>query len=198
MKSNIVLILFIAISLVTVCSTDALAQHDDIGQDNKLILKSSWGNQRWLDVSYVYKTQLISGAFLKQVKQGKNSKIYLYLRPQYGRTTYLYSLLSSIFETASEYGLGIGARIDWNVYRNRIDMFLDLESGPHFISEPLERQVKGFLFSNHINFGLSLTFTEKWSVEVSSGFRHMSNAETRLPNGGLNNVFFGIGLGMNI
>jgi hypothetical protein len=85
--------------------------------------------------------------------------------------------------------LGI-ALTDWDM------ISLLAGAGPHYISVETERQAKGFIFSD--NFLLAyrrklLLGREPFEISVYSGFRHISNASLKQPNGGIDNIMIGLG-----
>ncbi|MDB5227331.1 MAG: hypothetical protein JWN78_1524 [Bacteroidota bacterium] len=68
-------------------------------------------------------------------------------------------------------------------------------SGPHYFSYPTSRQAKGFIFAN--NFLLEYRRrigSKKIELNFNCGFRHISNASTKQPNGGVNNIIVGFGV----
>jgi len=84
--------------------------------------------------------------------------------------------------------LGI-ALTDWDM------ISLLAGAGPHYISVETERQAKGFIFSD--NFLLAfrrklLLNRDPYELSVYGGFRHISNASLKQPNGGIDNIITGI------
>lgn len=85
--------------------------------------------------------------------------------------------------------LGI-ALTDWDM------ISLLAGAGPHYISVETERQAKGFIFSD--NFLLAyrrklLLSREPYELSFYGGFRHISNASLKQPNGGIDNIMIGLG-----
>jgi hypothetical protein len=70
-----------------------------------------------------------------------------------------------------------------------------LGSGPHYISAHLDRQATGFIFSDNLAIG-ALTRLNRKQLFLNLQFRirHISNANLKLPNRGVNSYNFFIGL----
>ena len=68
-------------------------------------------------------------------------------------------------------------------------------SGLHYISDDIERQVGGFIFCNNFNLQYQRMLfigSRQYSLGFNAGYRHLSNAETRFPNRGINHFLFGV------
>lgn len=72
--------------------------------------------------------------------------------------------------------------------------YLTLLTGPHFLSDSPLRQVAGFMFNTYLLGGTSFRLTNVLMLDVQFGWRHLSNAGMREPNGGINNVVVKCGL----
>lgn len=85
--------------------------------------------------------------------------------------------------------LGI-ALTDWDM----ISMLAG--AGPHYISVETKRQAKGFIFSDNLLLSYRrklLLSREPYELSAYSGFRHISNASLKQPNGGIDNIIIGLG-----
>jgi len=67
--------------------------------------------------------------------------------------------------------------------------------GPMTISKATERLARGYAFVSTIGIGLQTRINNKLFFNVSGKLRHMSNAELKQPNAGINTA--GIGFGFN-
>jgi hypothetical protein len=70
-------------------------------------------------------------------------------------------------------------------------------AGPHFVDVVTERQAAGFLFSDNFLLAFRRKFTgsnHDFELSFTAGFRHLSNASLQQPNGGIDNIIFGVGL----
>jgi hypothetical protein len=103
-----------------------------------------------------------------------------------------------------EFGLNLGLR---NYFRigEQTFMYLMLGSGPHYVSAEMERQANGFIFSDNLAAGCFLPFSKvqnkkyahpasRVCLNLQFGVRHISNANLKLPNRGVNAYVFRIGL----
>ena len=70
-----------------------------------------------------------------------------------------------------------------------------LGSGPHFITAEVSRQANGFIFSDNLALGSFVKLSEKdLFLNLQFKIRHLSNAELKNPNAGINtwNVMVGL------
>lgn len=107
---------------------------------------------------------------------------------------YLEPQINPVFEreTDLEFGIGVGLKYLHPV-TEKISAYIFGSVGPHYITVETRDQANGFIFSNTIGAGFSFFLTEKSSLNLGYGLRHMSNACTRKPNGGINTHFGTIG-----
>ena len=89
-----------------------------------------------------------------------------------------------------EYGLNIGFTFGFQLATNTV-LSYTIGSGPHYISSDLERQAKGFIFSDNMYITLRRNYNGL-DIGVFSGMRHISNADLELPNDGVNNILIGV------
>ena len=121
------------------------------------------------------------------IRTAKNVGLAIDIGPQIGMAyTDKFNLELGLFVYLN---LGI-ALTDWDM------ISLLAGAGPHYISVETERQAKGFIFSD--NFLLAyrrklLLGREPYELSVYSGFRHISNASLKQPNGGIDNIIIGLG-----
>lgn len=91
-----------------------------------------------------------------------------------------------------EFGLNLGLRnyirINDNFY-----FYQMLGSGPHYITARLDRQARGFIFSDNLIFGSFLRLKNNHYLNLQFGVRHISNANLALPNRGVNTYVFRLG-----
>jgi len=117
-------------------------------------------------------------------------RFQFYLEPQYN-----YVQLKGTNSTTKEYefGLNIGAKYLFPI-RPEWDLFMYISAGPHAFSATTSRQAPGYLFSDNMGMGLYYHFNQKWAGIFTYRIRHLSNADTRQPNHGINtdNFHFGV------
>lgn len=124
----------------------------------------------------------------KKFKKEKGFLLF-YIEPRYA---------SSINpENDYEFGLGLGIKY-LKPLREKFFYFLSYSTGPHYISLKTEDQARGFLFSHNIDLGLYFYFEEKRAFYFGYRFNHMSNANFRKPNLGINGNFLFLGFSFNL
>jgi hypothetical protein len=92
-----------------------------------------------------------------------------------------------------EYGLNLGIR-NYIKINEGFYLYQMLGSGPHYISAEVVRQASGFIFSDNFAVGTFLRLNKKLFLNVQYVQRHISNANLKAPNGGINfyNVVIGV------
>jgi Lipid A 3-O-deacylase (PagL) len=84
-----------------------------------------------------------------------------------------------------EFGLNLGIR-NYVHISDRFYFFQMLGSGPHYISAHLQRQATGFIFSDNLALGGLVQLHEGRFLYLQGGIRHISNANIKIPNRGVN------------
>lgn len=93
-----------------------------------------------------------------------------------------------------EFGLNLGIR-NYVKINQGFYFYQMLGSGPHFISAEVGRQANGFIFSDNLALGTFLRLNSKnLFLDIQYVQRHISNANLKSPNGGVNSYNFVIGL----
>ena len=113
-----------------------------------------------------------------------------YLEPQYN---YVQLVSTSATVSEHEFGLNIGAKYIYPIYK-QLDLFMYISTGPHSFSATTQRQAPGYLFSDNMGIGAYYHFTKKLAGVFTFRIRHMSNADTRQPNNGINTDNFHLGI----
>jgi hypothetical protein len=92
-----------------------------------------------------------------------------------------------------EFGLGVGFKYMYPVFE-RVSVFANASTGPHYISVNTSKQSDGFCFANTVGGGLYVHLTKDTALSLGYRLRHLSNARTRAPNGGIDshNALIGI------
>jgi hypothetical protein len=94
---------------------------------------------------------------------------------------------------AAEFGLNVGVQHMLPLSRN-FYVYALISSGPQFITVHTERQAHGFIFSDNMGAGTYYFFGKNLALNTGFRIRHMSNANTRMPNHGINTVNFLMGV----
>jgi lipid A 3-O-deacylase len=84
-----------------------------------------------------------------------------------------------------EFGLGIGFQYSYPLTES-ISPYILLVTGPHYISVETTTQSRGFNFSNAAGVGFYLALTKNIALNCGYRYRHVSDADLRIPNGGIN------------
>lgn len=93
-----------------------------------------------------------------------------------------------------EYGINLGIR-NYVKINEGFYFYQMLGSGPHYISAVIGRQANGFIFSDNLALGTFLRLNKRdLFLNVQYVQRHISNANLKAPNGGVNSYNFVIGL----
>lgn len=86
--------------------------------------------------------------------------------------------------------LNIATDFRWQISRS-IFLCLSAGSGPGFQTSASPKQARGFIFSNHVAFGVRFpVIRDNILLSMQIRFRHMSNARIRNPNAGIDNFLF--------
>jgi hypothetical protein len=96
-------------------------------------------------------------------------------------------------KTDVEFGLNLGIRNHIRISRN-FYLYQMLGSGPHYISAELDRQANGFIFSDNLAIGSYIHLSSKYFLNLQFGVRHISNANIKLPNRGVNSYIISVGI----
>lgn len=136
-----------------------------------------------------YTPLLIGGVFelpLYKTKNFFNTSVSIY--PNFG-----FVFLRR--EVTYEYGINV--RINLNFALSKFDALRAIiGSGPHYFDCHAKRQSYGFLFSDYLiaSYRRYLILNDRYcDFNFEIGYRHISNANICLPNGGFDNFIIGIG-----
>jgi len=168
-----ILILFFCFSYLTI----GVAQSSGPEYPNNR-LGFQYGTSDFIDVSYDYHWAGIQFSRFKPFSR----KGYFIFQPGLLVASYFPSPLEVEKKTGYEAGLNLGVGFLFSAWS------VELSTGPYYLGADIDRQVRGFLFNNQLY--LKRQIQKHWSI--SMGFRHISNAEVRLPNGGINSLIIGI------
>ena len=92
-----------------------------------------------------------------------------------------------------EAGIGIGLQYQYPV-TTFFFLYVNASTGPYYISVDTADQADGLIFGNHIGAGAYFSVNKNIAVNAGYRFRHMSNANTHEPNGGIDSHFGVIGI----
>jgi hypothetical protein len=115
-------------------------------------------------------------------KEKRKDFLAFYLEPQF-------NLVSTDRPVDIEFGTNIGIRY-YQQLSPQLYLYQMLGSGPHYITAEVERQAQGFLFSDNLAVGVYKEVNHRKSLFLNFQFRvrHISNANLKQPNGGINTL----------
>ncbi len=96
-------------------------------------------------------------------------------------------------ENDIEFGVGVGLQYQYPV-TTFFSLYVNASTGPYYISVDTTDQADGFIFGNHIGAGAYFFVNKNIAVNAGYRLRHMSNANTHEPNGGIDSHFGVIGI----
>lgn len=97
----------------------------------------------------------------------------------------------------TEYILSNKLLLHYKVYKSN-SVYVLAGIGPMLISKRTERLAKGLAFSETVGLGLSLKIGKNIYFDIRGILRHLSNAELKKPNSGINIVSFESGLNVKL
>ncbi|MCC8423723.1 acyloxyacyl hydrolase [Mucilaginibacter sp. UR6-11] len=166
-----------SLGFVTGIGTQYLGQLAGIGNKGFAVATNYYYHVRFYELQY-YRT----------IKRNRLSELDLLMQPQYNVNKYGLYPESTEFLDGYEFGLNVGFLYRKSISGSQFSYYLSLSTGPHYASGVPHRQMSGFLFSNNLFAGLNIKLYKGLYADTRFGIRHMSNAGTRLPNAGVNNV----------
>lgn len=134
-----------------------------------------------------YRVYYFAGDFSWSFKKPrKKDFVSLYFEPQF-------NLVRTERPWDIEFGANLGLR-NYVKINEGFYFYQSLGSGPHFITAELNRQAKGFIFSDNLFLGALTRLKGEIFLNTQIGIRHISNAGLKLPNKGVNCYTFRIGI----
>ncbi len=167
-----------------------------IGTGNQYIGQLIGGGSKGFAVAtnYYYHVTFYELEYYRTIKKKRSAEWDILVQPQYNINRYDMYPESTDFLDGYEFGLNLGVLYRKSLSSIPLNWYISLSSGPHYASGTPHRQMSGFLFSNNLFAGANLKIYKNLYADVRFGIRHMSNAGTRLPNAGVNNVALKEGL----
>jgi hypothetical protein len=186
----------VALAMLVLFCTNAKAQYDNREETPKHFQTIGglvgWGNS--FSANTNYQTYYFMGDYSRSFKIPRK-KVFLawYAEPQFNLVTNSYTPESEINHDY-EFGLNLGIR-NYIKINDGFYFYQMLGSGPHYMSAVVGRQANGFIFSDNLAIGTIFRLAQQHIlVNVQYVQRHLSNANLKLPNRGINSYNFMIGL----
>jgi hypothetical protein len=92
-----------------------------------------------------------------------------------------------------EFGVGVGLQYQYPL-TTFLSLYANASTGPYYVSVDTTDQADGFIFANYFGAGAYFFVNKNTAINAGYKFRHMSNAGTRDPNGGIDSHFGVIGV----
>jgi lipid A 3-O-deacylase PagL len=183
-----------------------LTPHSVFAQTGKTLAESrhkigfvaGYGNQNFgqflsLDVNYTYHVYFYQFQYYYSLLSKPKWSLELLIQPQFNTTNFRHKDDLPGEQNGYEFGINAGLLVRKNLFNDYLSVYTSIGVGPHYISQGLERQVKGFLFSNSVIAGVNVRITKNTYLDLRGGFRHISNAGIERPNGGVNTITLSAG-----
>jgi len=117
-------------------------------------------------------------------------KSFLYFEPQVNPVQ-----LISPTEVKQNLEIGINVGLQQNfILHPKFHVYIMAAVGPHYFTAQTLRQSAGFIFSDCMGIGMYYFIHQRLAINLNYRIRHLSNADTRSPNFGINTNNYHIGL----
>jgi hypothetical protein len=163
------------------------------GSRHKVGLMTGYGEQFSRENRYYYHPYFVEGQYSYALIRKNLWGLEILAQPQYNITSYTEDQFSSVLLKGHEFGLNIGILLRSNFCSDRVSLYAVASLGPHFVSGVPDRQSRGFIFSDNLFVGVNVLIYRSLYLDLRTGTRHISNAELKQPNGGLNNYVYKAG-----
>ena len=87
-------------------------------------------------------------------------------------------------ENDIEFGIGVGVKYMYHC-TEQLAAYIFGSVGPHYVTVVTRDQANGFIFSDTIGCGVSWFLNEKSAINLEYRWRHISNADLKMPNNGI-------------
>ncbi len=151
-------------------------------------LQSGYGFQNGLGVLYHYEVFFLKFKTIHTIYESEKWAIQVVPQPQFNISRYKVTNNSAKTDQGIEFGVNIGFAIMRSFDAGLTGLYFMAGAGPHYVSGVPERQAPGFIFSDNVALGFTRLLSDRLALDLSAGFRHISNASLKRPNGGVNNL----------
>ncbi|MEO0468186.1 MAG: acyloxyacyl hydrolase [Bacteroidota bacterium] len=150
----------------------------------------------WLKVPVDYRHQLrfFQAQIYFHLAEKGNWEFQSLIQPQFNLTRYKLFVDDPNFANGYEFGFTSGLLVRRHLFKRRISLYFAASVGPVWTKGIPIRQAELLNFSDSLVLGLTLRLHRQLCLDLRPGFRHTSNAGTRSPNGGINNIVLSGGL----
>jgi len=95
-------------------------------------------------------------------------------------------------DTDLEIGISLGFKYRYPLSK-KLSAYALGSVGPHLVTVQTQDQANGFVFFDTIGAGISFFLTEKSALNIEYRFRHLSNADIKEPNNGIDSHMVAVG-----
>ncbi len=134
---------------------------------------------------FIYHIGLNAHRLFPSVIPDTHKRLTFYLEPQYNKVIHPGGNY--------EFGLGFGFEYKFKLLKGFSDAYFLVGTGLHYISFDSKCQSGGFNFNDNLGTGLYIYVSQNSAINLGIRFRHISNANIRMPNKGINSILFMIG-----
>ena len=182
---------------------DSFSQEEIKGFEDikhRIGLQIGFGGQEelLLPIDYDYKVWFFQLQYFYALHSRKYWGIELLAQPQYNLTRFKILENKGDDSNGYEYGLNVGVLLRFNFFKDFMSMYGFASVGPHHIPKTPIRQAKGFIFSDNFFGGFHFRLMKNTYLDIRAGFRHVSNAGIKKPNGGINTHVLSAGMMLNL
>ncbi|MBS3946331.1 MAG: acyloxyacyl hydrolase [Melioribacter sp.] len=173
---------------------------------NKIGFSFSYGDQEIkilgfgidFKVDYSYEIFFAQFHYMYSILYKNPWEVSLILQTEYGITYYKPNKKFQANMRSHEIGMGAGFIFSFNLINDFISTYFLVSTGPHYSQKSPDRQVSGFMFNSNLDIGVIIYMQNNLSFDIRTGFRHLSNANLKIPNGGINNWIISFGILYNL
>jgi lipid A 3-O-deacylase len=117
--------------------------------------------------------------------QGHRGTLSLFFEPQFG-------VAATQKQNGVEFGVGVGLKYAYPIV-DSYSVYILGSVGPHVMTLETQDQANGFIFNDTIGVGMEFKISPGSAIDIQCRLRHLSNAGTREPNYGIENLIGLIG-----
>lgn len=151
-----------------------------------------------LGVQYYYKVIIHQIHYSVPILKYEKLRTDALIGIQYNITEYYKSFDCTVPLYSHEHGFNIGSITSYQVGNNIKNVYVLVSLAGLFINNAPDRQSNGFIFSDNIGIGITIHMINNIDISPQFGFRHISNAGIKSPNGGIHNWVISIGCIYNL
>lgn len=194
--------IFVCLSIVIMVLNHIPAPGNDMPDDgrHKTGFIAGYGGQNpglfFDDVQYDYRVWFLQFQYYYALLKIKTWSLEAVVQPQYNITRFRINDQTGDITSGYEFGLNAGIMVMKKILKGRFSPYLLVSTGPHYVSGTPERQSSGFIFSDNLFVGMHIRASGNFYVDVRPGFRHISNAGIKEPNGGVNDFIISAGFSL--